>query len=1212
LDVEPPLLSVICRELNERRRALGQKSISADLVSGNRREILTDFYERSVADLPEGMRRFVEDRLLTKSGFRDNLALETALEEPGVTKELIDTLVFRRLLRIEDRIGTQRVELTHDVLAEVIRASRDSRQQRLAVEQAEQRERQARAEAARRTRRLRWLVAALGVAVVGLSIGAFFGIRAQALATKRASQSDIQFASQLSGEGKDSDALAYLVRAARRDPHNPVLAPRILSELVNQSFLLPEGPPIALPSPAVGPPQYSADGRSLFVQGEDGIIRVIDTSTWQVARAFDFGQKVAPNSWSLAKGNDQVIAVGLEDGSILVCDRATGKPITPPLRPKELTTKQTLRPVLSPDGRWVATSNNRYCWLWDVQTGEQRAAFSGYGTNLGIFAFSPDSRLIVTAQGSYGAQALFWSLPAGTGLGGVQARSDWPNGFGAMGALCGLTFSPDGSSLAVVYVLGGADVFEVATRMPKGAHLTPALVSGHGLTFNADGSQLIVAGDRAVHVIDWAKATRVVPVLPHGGQVYDLNLSADNKRLVTAGADGLARLWDLSSGKLLAEPTLRQTLYTPAVLTPDGSQVILFTATGPAHRLGVVSRAESLTLPSPYGVTWASFLPGSPTRVLRLLGDRAIAIDVVTGRESPGGFRYPSILGVRLNPRALLTPDRQILLVREGSGNSDVPTGRGWWVWRLDSSGKVTHRQVLEGIPQQPAISFSSGGEFLVAAGPAMPNESVGIWNLRTGAKVAEFKRDLPILADARFSPVGNRLGFRTSDNVVHVTDYSGGEIFAVRSSGRAEISVWGFSPDGSRLVTGDAAGGVQFRRADTGEVLQAVQRHHDSVSFVRFSDDGVLVVSASTDGSAQVWETARGLPVAGLLGHEGAVGAAGFSPNGRRIFTRTLRGELRFWDVVSGQPISAPLSHRAGQDLTVATPVLDQFGPDGGFFLARESNPEVFHLRSIPPDGAGAAVPSWLLRLATLCAGRRLTEEGEYVSAADEVERIDELRRELSELPPSAPFTEWGRWFLADSSIRSIAPGFTVTPAEAKTIAARMGATEPLEVLRQRSARLWQEKKWAEAEEVDRESLAMARAHEGEEGRFVSEQLIRLAQTLIQGGKFAEAEELARACLAMRPKYHNADDWQMPDTRMVIGHSLLGQGRLEEAETLLVSAYEQYRPEGGPFRKANHARFAAELYQAANLPDKAAEWNRRAAEATTQTSDAPPAVRAL
>src|SRR5206468_3028263 len=125
IDVEPPLLSVICRELNDRRRALGHAQITGDLVSGNRREILHDFYERSVADLPEAMRLFVEDKLLTKSGFRDNLALETALEEPGVTRPLIDTLVSRRLLRIEDRLGTQRVELTHDVLADVVHASRE-------------------------------------------------------------------------------------------------------------------------------------------------------------------------------------------------------------------------------------------------------------------------------------------------------------------------------------------------------------------------------------------------------------------------------------------------------------------------------------------------------------------------------------------------------------------------------------------------------------------------------------------------------------------------------------------------------------------------------------------------------------------------------------------------------------------------------------------------------------------------------------------------------------------------------------------------------------------------------------------------------------------------------------------------------------------------------------------------------------------------------
>jgi len=280
--VEPALLSVICRELNERRRSLGQNQITVDLVSGNRREILTDFYERSVADLPEAMRTFVEDRLLTKSGFRDNLALETALEFPGVTRPLIDTLVARRLLRIEERMGLQRVELTHDVLAEVIRASRDSHQQRLAI-----------AEAGRRTRRLRWAVAGLAVAVVGLGIGAFFGIRKQRHTTKQAAHTDFVLGSRLLDEGKFSDGMAYLVRAGRKDPSSHVIGPRILSSLAARNFALPDVNPLTLPSPAVAV-DYTADGKRILVQCEDDRVHLVDSETWKNRTHARLGEEDPP------------------------------------------------------------------------------------------------------------------------------------------------------------------------------------------------------------------------------------------------------------------------------------------------------------------------------------------------------------------------------------------------------------------------------------------------------------------------------------------------------------------------------------------------------------------------------------------------------------------------------------------------------------------------------------------------------------------------------------------------------------------------------------------------------------------------------------------------------------------------------------------------------------------------------------------------------
>jgi len=58
------------------------------------------------------------------------MALENALERPGISQEVIDELVSRRLLRFDERQKSiQRVELAHDVLIGVVTASRDARHQ---------------------------------------------------------------------------------------------------------------------------------------------------------------------------------------------------------------------------------------------------------------------------------------------------------------------------------------------------------------------------------------------------------------------------------------------------------------------------------------------------------------------------------------------------------------------------------------------------------------------------------------------------------------------------------------------------------------------------------------------------------------------------------------------------------------------------------------------------------------------------------------------------------------------------------------------------------------------------------------------------------------------------------------------------------------------------------------------------------------------------
>jgi hypothetical protein len=172
-EVEPSLLSLICRELNDARIEQGRSEISLDLLAGSHASILSNFYERALADQPPAVRRIVEDELLTASGFRENVAEERLVSyftAAGAAPNTLAVLVNRRLLRIEERLDTRRVELTHDVLCAVVKGSRDQRQEREAREAterllAEQRER----ESAARRAMVRARQVALGCTVLALA-----------------------------------------------------------------------------------------------------------------------------------------------------------------------------------------------------------------------------------------------------------------------------------------------------------------------------------------------------------------------------------------------------------------------------------------------------------------------------------------------------------------------------------------------------------------------------------------------------------------------------------------------------------------------------------------------------------------------------------------------------------------------------------------------------------------------------------------------------------------------------------------------------------------------------------------------------------------------------------------------------------------------------------------------------------------------------------
>jgi tetratricopeptide (TPR) repeat protein len=214
--VEPSLLSLICRELNDARLAQARSEISLDLLAGSHATILSNFYERALVDQPPAVRRIIEDDLLTASGFRESVAEESLVgrfTEAGGAANTLATLVNRRLLRIEERLDVRRVELTHDVLCSVVKASRDRRQEREAREATERllAEQRARELAAHRAAvRARGIAGGCAVLAVLAIVAAVYGYISSGRAQHAEHEAQQTRALAEQARGHAEDLLGYL------------------------------------------------------------------------------------------------------------------------------------------------------------------------------------------------------------------------------------------------------------------------------------------------------------------------------------------------------------------------------------------------------------------------------------------------------------------------------------------------------------------------------------------------------------------------------------------------------------------------------------------------------------------------------------------------------------------------------------------------------------------------------------------------------------------------------------------------------------------------------------------------------------------------------------------------------------------------------------------------------------------------------------------
>ncbi|MBI4625622.1 MAG: protein kinase, partial [Verrucomicrobia bacterium] len=849
------------------------------------------------------------------------------------------------------------------------------------------------------------------------------------LSLKRSSRADFSRGSRLLDEGNAAEGLAYLVRAARSDPHNSVITPRLVSALVMRNFLLPDRAPLKLSS-AVRVISCTREGSAVWILGEDGIVRVLDGHGVSVMREFSFPHRAL--HLALAERNREVFAVYLGDHSLLVCDADTGRPRTAAIHPKDRLANDPI-PRLSADGRWLAAAGEGEVWIWDATNGELRATLphprvirnveNREPGQVSAFDFSPDSRRIATS--AYDNYSRIWSVPDGAPL-----TERLPSGDNETRAV---RFSPDGRFI-VSSTSAGVQVRDAETGKPVGPFL-PHNGRCDAAIFTPDSRRVIsMSIDRTVKVWDVATGAPAFPPLVHGSSLDQsgsrLQVSDDSNVLFTTCADGFTRVWDLNTGRLLAEPALQSEQAPRSALSCDGTRVFVGLSSGVVFSLRVQrGGAQPLVLPRGNSVADVTLVDTPPFRLRQFTTAGMEIIDIASGRKVAGGFAFPESIS-----RGLLRFDGRFLAVQTRTGRKQL--------WQL-TEGRVRAVDLEDAPGGRPYYQFSEAGDCLSINTTGL--NDIRVWHVRTGRPVASAMHlDAPIYPySPSFSPDGTRLAAGAKNGTARVWDVATGQLLLdLKPHPNLMVTSATFGPDGMRLATSIDNGEVRLWDALTGRPASPVLHHRTRANVAAFSSDGRILATTSYDGTARMWDGRDGAAIGEPIVHAAPLLNVLFNGNGSRIATVSGDGVGRVSDPRSGLPVTELLPHHVrGVSLGHSRP--GQYCPGDGRYMCTASPQSIF-VWAVPPDHAGAPVPAWLLNLATVCAGKRLTPDGVLADASDEGEKIEEVRREIAALPADAPFAEWGKWFFADRATRSIAPGFTITPAEAERLALVLKGKSP------------------------------------------------------------------------------------------------------------------------------------------------------------------------
>ena len=460
--------------------------------------------------------------------------------------------------------------------------------------------------------------------------------------------------------------------------------------------------------------------------------------------------------------------------------------------------------------------------------------------------------------------------------------------------------------------------------------------------------------------------TLMLPI-GHTDQVLSSEFSPDGKKIITLSADGTAKLWEASTGKLLKDfkeggdasrqgvmaakfspdgkkitlsygshstiveissgKNLWEWLYdehdVPSKdinrhFSPDGKKIILFDLENSAtiYNTDTIKAVFKVLKGHKGNIYRAAYSPDGK-KIITASSDSSIKIWDATSAKL-----LTTLIKQDYTETFLFSPDSKKIIVINDIYEAkilDPATGKqltaltgfeidnaGQWT-QFSPDGKLVLKLSAANYEEAATAPFMDYCEKInMAAGNAIWNyyDKIEVWNVQTGKSVYKIDYLVEFNNASFFSPDGKKIVTPARDGSVTIREAMTGKTLFSLTGHKGVVNTARFSPDGKKMITASMDNTVIIWDALTGKLITKLVGHTSPVNDARFSPDGKMVTTASGDHSAGVWNVATGKQIAMLKGRTNELLDARFSTDSSKIIFYSKKGR-QVWDFEKGSFIN-------------------------------------------------------------------------------------------------------------------------------------------------------------------------------------------------------------------------------------------------------------------------------------------------------------------